>query len=59
MALYGKRGLANQDVDIDIVCAAQGRSAGHFFEKLEQEKGVTKNKFGGLRMVTDRWNVDV
>lgn len=59
LALYGKRDLAGRDVDIDIVCATHGRSADQFLVSLEQEKGVARNKFGGLRMMTDRWKVDV
>ena len=59
LALYGKRGLSSRDVDIDIVCAAPGRLANEFFVGLEQQEGVVRNKFGGLRMATDRWKVDL
>ena len=59
LALYGRRGLSGGEVDIDIVCGARGRSGDVFFEDLKSRAGVVKNRFGGLRMTTDRWNVDI
>lgn len=59
LALYGKRGLADRDADIDIVCAARGRVANRFFVRLEQQKDVVRNRFGGFRLATRRWNVDL
>ena len=59
LALYGKRGLAERGGDIDIVCAARGCAAGPLFSRLRREDGVFRNQFGGFRLVTRRWNVDL
>ena len=59
LALYGKRDLANREVDIDVVCAARGRQADRFFERLAEDHNVARNRFGGFRLTTRRWNVDV
>ena len=59
LALYGKRDLAHHEVDIDVVCAAQGREAARFFGRLAADRSVAQNKFGGFRLTTHRWNVDV
>ena len=58
LALYGKWGLSGE-VDIDIVCGARGGSGDMFFEDLAARSGVERNRFGGLRMTTDRWRVDI
>ena len=59
LALYGKRGLAEREPDIDIVCAARGSAARPFFSRLRRENGVLRNRFGGFRLRTHRWTVDV
>ena len=59
LAVYGKRELPNRRADIDIVSAARGRSGRNFFEGLEARFGVEKNRFGGFRVVTNRWKVDI
>ena len=59
LALYGKQSLPGREVDIDIVCGARGGSGSAFFEFLEARMGVEKNRFGGFRMRTDHWNVDI
>ena len=59
LALYGKRDLAHHEVDIDVVCAARGREGARFFDRLATDRSVARNKFGGFRLTTHRWNVDV
>lgn len=59
LALYGKNKLADKDADIDIVCAARGCAAGPFFSRLEREHGVSRNRFGGFRLTTQHWKVDL
>lgn len=59
LALYGKRDLANREVDIDLVCGARGRLANGFFRRLAGVDGVARNKFGGFRLTTHLWKVDV
>ena len=59
LAVYGKRDLADREADIDIVCAAPARVSRMFFDGLESREGVEKNRFGGLRFITDRWRVDI
>lgn len=59
LALYGKQDLLDRGADIDIVCGARGRGASMFFESLDARPGVVKNRFGGFRMTTDRWKVDI
>lgn len=59
LALYGKRDLANHEVDIDVVCAARGRQAERFFNQLAADHSVVRNKFVGFRLSTRRWNVDI
>lgn len=59
LALYDKHDLLNRGGDIDIVCDAQGQCANAFFKDLDAKCGVVKNKFGGFRMTTNRWEVDI
>lgn len=59
LAVYGKRELSSREADVDIVCAAHGQASHAFFVGLEARKGIVKNRFGGFRIKTDRWKVDI